>query len=64
MLEFNRVKRTADGWLKLSEYSHITVLDPDGWDRGNFEESWNEFITEEEFQKRLSHSTTIHTSLV
>lgn len=53
------VKRTAEGWLKLPEYSHITILDPDGWDRKNFEESWNEFITEEEFQKRLSYSTTI-----
>lgn len=54
-----KIKRTADGWLKLQEYSHITVLDPDGWDRQNFQESWNEFIIEEEFNKRLSYSTTL-----
>ena len=55
-----KVKRTAEGWLAQPAYRHITVLDPDGWDRGNFEESWAEFLTEEEFNRRLAHSTVIH----
>lgn len=36
---------------------NVRVLDPDGWDRTNFDESWNELITEEEFKKRLMRST-------
>lgn len=35
----------------------IEVLDPDGWDRRNFEESWQEAITLEEFMRRASKST-------
>ena len=35
----------------------VHVLDPDGWDRKNFWESWAEPITEAEFRKRLAVST-------
>lgn len=34
------------------------VLDPDGWDRKNFDYSWNEeLITLGEYKERLSKST-------
>lgn len=47
----------ADEWLAQPQYAGITVLDPDGWDRRNLDESWNEKITENEFGKRLGIST-------
>ena len=51
-----RVKKTSEEWCK---YFDIIVLDPDGWDRRPeyFEQSWNEKITEEEFNKRVAIST-------
>lgn len=49
--------KTSDEWLAQPQYAGITVLDPDGWDRRNFTESWNEKITENEFGKRLGIST-------
>lgn len=34
------------------------VLDPDGWDRKNFQFSWfEELITEEEYEQRIMSST-------
>jgi len=49
--------KTSEEWERESNFK---VLDPDGWDRKNFEFSWNEeLITEEEFEKRLSTSTII-----
>lgn len=35
----------------------IVVRDPDGWDRTNYDASWAEYITEEEFIHRASRST-------
>ena len=36
------------------------VMDPDGWDRKNYDYSWNkEEISHEEFMKRLENSTTV-----
>lgn len=46
-------------WAQDDDYKHMTIMDPDGWDRQNFEESWNEEITKEEFDKRLLQSTVI-----
>lgn len=37
----------------------VIVMDPDGWDRANFDESWNELISEEVFKARLQHSTSM-----
>ncbi|MDO8713996.1 MAG: hypothetical protein Q7K13_05905 [Polynucleobacter sp.] len=37
----------------------ITVLDPDGWDRTNYEASWAELLTEADFKLRLSKSSSI-----
>jgi hypothetical protein len=49
--------RTSKDWLAMNP--HIIVLDPDGWDRKNFEHSFNvELITKEEFTNRLNVSTT------
>lgn len=47
--------RTPDEWQKMLG---VKVLDPDGWDRRNLEESWSEPISEDEFRIRASMSTT------
>lgn len=52
------IKFDSDTW---SEITDIEVVDPDGWDRSsaaNFDKSWNEFITLDEFWNRLCVSTT------
>lgn len=51
--------------LQSSEYwqhevqDDFTVLDPDGWDRKNFDESWSEPITFQEFLNRCWYSTLV-----
>ena len=46
---------TSDFWQELSNYR---VLDPDGWNRQDFQYSWyEEQITAEEFEHRLMNST-------
>lgn len=52
------VKSSYD-WLAHPDYSHIMVMDPDGWDRSNYEASMEELITESEFQSRLMQSTIV-----
>ena len=43
----------------VSDYP-MQILDPDGWDRNNFQYSWyEELITFEEFDRRASASTCI-----
>lgn len=49
------VKRSSQEWQKM--YPDPFVVDPDGWDRSNFEESWQEPITYKEYVKRLINST-------
>lgn len=52
------IKKTSREWQELKP--DFIVLDADGWDRSNFEYSWNEeLITEEEYNKRLLYSTSI-----
>mgnify|MGYP001612031644 CR=1 FL=1 len=47
----NEIKKTSEQWQQQCEY---IVIDPDGWDRKNFDFSWNmELITLEEFNRRL-----------
>ena len=48
-------KRSSEDWYK--DIKDVKILDPDGWDRSNFEESWNELITKEEFDLRMMFST-------
>jgi len=53
--------RTSKDWYAnlQSNYS-ITIMDYDGWDRNNFEYSFNEeLITSEEFDRRLERSTIL-----
>lgn len=50
-------KKKPDDWLKMPQYEGLIIYDPDGWDRKNYEVSWNEEITEEEFNRRLMLST-------
>lgn len=47
--------RTSQEWADLLG---VEVLDPDGWDRRNFRESWAEPITRAEFGRRAAISTT------
>lgn len=44
-------------WLECPEFAGVTILDPDGWDRKNFEESWNKAITLDEMQDRTVRCT-------
>lgn len=51
----NTIKKPSDEWVK--EFPGLTIMDPDGWDRSNFIESWAEPIDEIEFHRRVMHST-------
>lgn len=49
-------KKPSQEWQKLIK--EVVVLDPDGWDRCNYEYSWEqEEITLKEFFKRVADST-------
>ena len=54
--------RTSVEWNVLWEenYPGSLVLDPDGWDRSNWQYSWyEELITYEEFLNRVCRSTVL-----
>ena len=48
-------KRSSKDWQEL--YPDVVVLDPDGWNRKDYDNSWNEEITLAEYNKRLAFST-------
>lgn len=50
------IKSSFD-WLK--DNLEIQIIDPDGWDRKNLEQSMFELITEYEFYQRVGKSTTL-----
>jgi hypothetical protein len=51
-------KKTSQDWQL--QHPNPEVLDPDGWDRTNFQYSWyEELITYNEYQKRLMSSTVM-----
>lgn len=50
-------KKTPDEWLAHPDYVGLEILDPDGWDRQNFDVSWAEPITQNEFTLRMCQST-------
>ena len=52
-----KMKKSSHDWFKEPEYKDIVTLDPDGWDRMNYEVSMNEPITREEFESRCMQST-------
>lgn len=63
----------VEDWLRQGEYRYsretlrrsgewvlihdVYIADPDGWDRTDFQRSWNEHITQDEFLRRLRGST-------
>jgi hypothetical protein len=50
--------KSSEDWLLEPEFRGIEILDPDGWDRKDFESSWEELITKKEMHRRLKNSTT------
>lgn len=50
-------KRQPEDWMMQPEFAGVTILDPDGWDRTNWEESWSIALTLEEMQTRVSRCT-------
>ena len=53
------VLKTSQEWHDAANvrWPQFYVIDADGWDRSNFEQSWNEPITENEFWNRVATST-------
>ena len=52
------LKKTSEEWQKEC-ITLLQVIDPDGWDRKNYQFSWyEEKISKEEFFKRVWSSTT------
>ena len=51
--------KTSSEWYPLiPQEFKFKLLDPDGWDRRNWDWSWNqEKITKDEFKMRLARST-------
>ena len=48
---------TSEDWSKQLA-AGVEILDPDGWDRKNWDYSWClEKITKREFERRFAHST-------
>ena len=55
---YEQMEKTSQEWIKDGKYKKYIILDPDGWDRKNYEYSFNqEKITEQEFTRRLVLST-------
>lgn len=53
----DNILKTSEEWLEL-KFPDVRILDPDGWDRKNFDYSFNiEKIDFIEFQQRLAKST-------
>lgn len=49
---------SSEEWSKIVEQEEgIIILDADGWDRSNFDASWNQPITKKTFDRRLAQST-------
>lgn len=51
-------KKSSRDWM---DEMKIVVMDPDGWNRQDFDNSWNEMITREEFMNRVMKSTVMLT---
>lgn len=54
-------KKTSQQWYdEIPKDFGFIIYDPDGWDRSNYEYSFNEeLITKEEFLKRVTSSTCL-----
>ena len=53
------IKKTSKEWYEEIPKEHkLVIMDPDGWDRKNYDYSFNEeLITKNEFDIRLCSST-------
>jgi hypothetical protein len=51
------IKKSSHEWFKDPRFEQIVIMDPDGWDRWNYEASMAEPITEAEFRNRVRRST-------
>jgi hypothetical protein len=51
------MKKSSYDWIADPKFNGLSILDHDGWDRQNFEQSMSELITEEEFNRRVGLST-------
>jgi len=50
--------KTSAEWKKTLEFRDVDIIDPDGWDRADWEYSWEvERITRTQFLQRLCEST-------
>lgn len=53
------IKKTSEEWQSI--FPDPKVLDPDGWDRKNYDYSWKEEkITLEEYETRRDQSTYVY----
>ena len=58
----NIILKSSDSWQK--EFPNVKILDPDGWDRKNFQYSWfEELISYDEYIRRTVRSTVRSTIL-
>ena len=49
---------TSREWQEI--YPDVRIVNPDGWDRSNFEYSWNEeLISLEEYENRVRESSIV-----
>lgn len=64
-MKTNENKKTSLDWYKeiLESHPKFVIMDPDGWDRTNYDFSFNkELITKEEFKNRVFGSTCLSSS--
>lgn len=52
------ILKSSKEW-ELIYAEEVSIIDADGWDRNDFDKSWNELITENEFNKRICSSTCV-----
>lgn len=58
------IKKTSEQWYEqIPKEFKFYIMDPDGWDRSNYDYSFKEeLITKEEFVRRVSYSTCMHSN--
>ncbi len=54
-----RLLQSSEQWAKELLPDDLAIMDADGWDRGNFEASWQEPISRTQFLTRLNRSTLL-----
>jgi hypothetical protein len=59
MITTEEIKKTSSEWYPIIyPRGEVKIIDPDGWDRSNWDYSWDEeLITENEFMIRVWNST-------